>query len=112
MGKGFTSYLCSCGGEVSEQWDWYGSETKCNKCNNPKPLNTKGEINMEKINSKDYEILIERIEEEIRKNHELIQECNKEDSETARMHKEVAEGYIEYHQEMISFIKKLDEEIK
>jgi hypothetical protein len=39
MGKGITRYECKCGGEVTEEWDWYGTSYHCDKCDNPKPAN-------------------------------------------------------------------------
>lgn len=60
------------------------------------------------MQSKDYQILVSRLEDEIIKDRQYMNDCNdKCDFKQADRAKE----YIKYHEEMIDFIKKIDEEI-
>jgi hypothetical protein len=44
MGKGIARYECECGGQVTEDWDWYGTDYYCDKCDNPKPAKKEKEV--------------------------------------------------------------------
>ena len=62
-----------------------------------------------KLKSKDYEILVDRLKNEIQRNKEIIRRCDETGDREGQ--KAIAKIYIDYHQEIIRFIEKLDEEI-
>jgi len=70
-------------------------------------------MRVNKLKSRDFEILVQRLEKE-NKNHKVaIDELykgviEKKEMELIKIH----EGYMEYHREIIGLIKKLDREIK
>jgi len=57
------------------------------------------------MKSKDLEVLVGEIREEIDKNEKHIRNCQ-EKNEFEQVN--TATGYIKYHNEMIKFIKKVD----
>lgn len=62
------------------------------------------------MNSKGLYILVERLKEEIEKNKELIEKHQGDKDHLGIV--TVSEDYIQYHEEMIKFILKIDKEIE
>lgn len=59
------------------------------------------------MKSKDYQVLVSRLEDEIVKNRQYMNDCN---DKRKFGQSDKAKECIKYHEEMISFIKKLDKE--
>ena len=57
------------------------------------------------MKSKDYELLVNRLEQEVERNVKLYNTTS--NNKCRKITKEL----VRYHEEMIKFIKKLDEEI-
>ena len=61
------------------------------------------------MNSEHFKILENRLKDEIQRNRDYAKECGEKGKEEQI---KIANNYIEYHEEMIGYIKKLDKEIE
>ena len=61
------------------------------------------------MKSKDYEILVDKLKDEIERNRNLIETIQQKGKKSELA--EIAYKYIKYHEEIIKFIEKIDNEI-
>lgn len=63
------------------------------------------------MKSKDFAVLVDRLEKEIMRNREFITKMQFGEVKYDERMIEIAKDYIVYHEEIIRFIKRLDKEL-
>lgn len=63
------------------------------------------------MKSKDFAVLVDRLEKEIMRNKSLITKIQLGRSRMGEKEIIIAKNYVNYHEEIIRFIKRLDKEL-